>query len=266
MRFCKFISCSSLIIMVLAFGFMGSAIAQEMVTAGLVSFWTFDRDDIVGGTAKDMWGNNHGEINGAEIVAGKIDEALSFDGEDDFVEVKHSKSLNIVEEITIEFWFLLKGESVNNDWPRVVGKGQSTTANGAYGVWVKDVTGATDIGLRSITLAPNDIRSTEIPNYDDDSWHHVAVTYDGDVGRIYFDGEIHFDSSVSGELNETDEALHIGDANNERYFNGLIDEVRIYNRALSEDEVLQNFGVKLNALAVESTHKLTVLWSDIKTQ
>jgi len=239
--------------------------AQEMVTNGMVGFWTFDETTIVGKSVEDLLGNNHGTINGApKTVAGKIGDALSFDGKDDFVEVKHSGSLDLKEAISIEFWFLLKGDSVENDYPRLVSKGQSTTDNSGYGVWVKDITGPTDIGFRSATLTPNDIRSQNVPNYGDDAWHHVMVTYDGKKGRLFVDCNKLAELDVSGDISQNKEPLHLGDGNNERHFNGLIDEVRIYNRSLSEVEVKQNYDVKSNRLAVAPTGKLTTMWGKIK--
>jgi len=239
--------------------------AQEMVTNGLVGFWTFDKTTIAGKTVKDLLGNHDGTINGAPgTVAGKIGEALSFDGKADFVEVKHSASLNLKEAITIEFWFSLKGKSGDNDYPRTVSKGQSTSDNSGYGVWVKDTSGATDIGFRSTTLTPNDIRAQNVPNYDDNKWHHVMVTYDGKKGKLFVDGDKLVDIDVSGDLSQNEEPLHIGDGNNERHFNGLIDEVRIYNRGLSEAEVQQNYKVTSNLLAVAPTGKLTTAWGKIK--
>jgi hypothetical protein len=256
---------SFITLFIIAFACISIANAQEMVTDGLVGFWTMDRADVVGGTVRDMWGNKHGEIEGSpEIVPGKIEEALQFDGEEDFVEIEHSESLNLVDEVTIEFWFLLKGDSLENEYPRPVSKGQSTTTDGAYGVWIKDTRGPTDIGFRCVTLAPNDIRSQALPSYNDDSWHHVAITYDGSSGKLYLDGVKHVDAPVSGEITQTDEPLHIGDGNNQRHFNGIIDEVRIYNRGLSEAEVLQNFNVNNNLLAVEAAAKLTITWGSIK--
>ena len=69
--------------------YVNVAESQEYVTDGLIGFWTMDRTDIQGNTVKDVSEeNNHGEIGGdPEIVQGKIEEALQFDGEDDFVSI-----------------------------------------------------------------------------------------------------------------------------------------------------------------------------------
>ena len=58
-----------------------AAQAQEFVTDGLVSFWSFDRSSIIAENVRDLWGHNNGTIEGnPEIVAGKVNEALFFDG------------------------------------------------------------------------------------------------------------------------------------------------------------------------------------------
>ena len=68
----------------------------QIVTDGLVSSWSLDRSSIVGDTVKDQWGNNHGIMVGSpEIVEGKINEALLFNGQDSLVEIDHSDSLDI---------------------------------------------------------------------------------------------------------------------------------------------------------------------------
>ena len=100
----------------------------------------------------------------------------------------------------------------------------------------------------------------------DGEWHHAAAAYDGEVGRIFFDGEKVLDIPMSGELNQTDDPLHIGDGNNQRHFNGAVDEVRIYNRALEDDEILQNYNAKSNSLAVSAKSKLAALWGRLKVQ
>ena len=78
------------LIFLLTFTFMITVFSHNgntaLVTDGLVSYWTFDRQDIAGGTAKDVWGENDGKIVGArKVVAGRVNGALEFDGSDDYV-------------------------------------------------------------------------------------------------------------------------------------------------------------------------------------
>ena len=215
----------------------------------------------------DVWGNNHGTVIGnPEIVEGKIGEALLFNGEDNLVEIAHSASLDITQAITMEFWFLLDGSSADNVFPRPFSKGQSTGSNGGYGIWIND-SNTTDIGFRSPTLTPTDIRSQALPDYNDGAWHHIAVTYDGEAGKLYLDGLNQLDIPVTGEISSEEEPLHIGDGRNERHFGGAVDEARIYNRALDADEIRMNFEAESNVLAaVDAKSKLSALWGQLKTQ
>jgi len=114
---------------------MGLAFEPEMVTKDLVGFWSFDQTTIKGKTVNDIWSKNHGIIKGApKSVKGKFGQALSFDGKKDLVEIPHHASLDLKKEGTIEFWFLLKGRSGDNEYPRPVSKGQSLGDNSGYGV------------------------------------------------------------------------------------------------------------------------------------
>ena len=76
------------------------------MTDGLVSYWTFDRQDITGDTVKDVWGENDGKIVGApKIVDGQVGEALEFDGSDDYVNLTNLG--NFGEQVgasTFEAW------------------------------------------------------------------------------------------------------------------------------------------------------------------
>jgi len=72
---------------------------------GLVGYWNMDSNDIYGSTLYDKSGiENNGTIYGATSTLGKIKQALSFDGEDDYVEVPDNSTLDITDEITIEVW------------------------------------------------------------------------------------------------------------------------------------------------------------------
>ena len=244
---------------------MGLAFEPEMVTKDLVGFWSFDQTTIKGKTVNDIWSKNHGTIKGApKSVEGKFGQALSFDGKKDLVEIPHHASLDLKKEVTIEFWFLLKGQSGDNEYPRPVSKGQSLGDNSGYGVWVRDTRNPTDIGFRSVTLVPKDTRKTGLPSYDNKDWHHVVLAYNGKKGMLYLDGEALVDQAVKGDLSQNKEPLHIGDALNQRHFNGLIDEVRIYNRGLTSAEAKQNFEIKTNSLSVRVAGKMTTAWAKLK--
>ena len=92
----------------------------------------------------------------------------------------------------------------------------------------------------------------------------MVLAYNGKKDMLYLDGEALVDQAVKGDLSQNKEPLHIGDALNQRHFNGLIDEVRIYNRGLTSAEVKQNFEIKTNSLSVRVAGKMTTAWAKLK--
>jgi hypothetical protein len=176
---------------------------------------------------------------------------LSFDGTNDSATISDHDGLDIQDELTIEFWFYLAGNSADTKYPRAVSKGQSTSDNGAYGVFIGDLRMSNHIGLRFIDTSntTHDIDSTTLDNYAN-QWHHVAAVYSNsaDRGYLYVDGVLESSPVIVGDvrIRATTDNLQIGAANNQRFFNGYIDEVRIWNVARSSDEINDAMFAVLN--------------------
>lgn len=223
----------------------------QVVEDGLVSYWTFDAAGMENTTVKDVWGNNDGELVGdPESVDGKIGQALEFDGADDYVEAPDDESLQLWSSHTLEAW-IYQMESRSS---RIIDKIGAGTANGPH---LDTHPGTT---LRS--CAGNCI-STDI-TYTLEEWHHVAVTFDeGDV-KLFIDGAIEGEGAVPSPLAGNNLTLRVAaDSNGQSLFLGIIDEVRVYNRALNEKEIEQNMNAE--GLAVEgSADKLASMWGKIK--
>lgn len=191
---------------------------------------------------------NHGTSQGdPEVVKDTpVGNGYEFDGSDDYVLAATAESLDLAEALTISFWFKLTGTSSDNQYPRPVSKGNSTSTNGAYSVYVEDGGGTpTRIGLRMIdsTGTQRDVDSgNTLDNYDDGMWHHVAATYakSEQVGRLWVDGtmEVETQFGTAFDIRRTDDPVTVGAANGARFLNGMLDEVRIYNRALTDGEVM----------------------------
>ena len=109
--------------LVMTSGFMCTNMAKaQVVTDGLVSYWTLDRVDIDGETVKDVWGNNDGIIAGdPKIVEGKIGQALEFDG-DDFVDIPGTESLDLNgrKELTVTVWVNVQGPGTEGCCPPII--------------------------------------------------------------------------------------------------------------------------------------------------
>lgn len=209
---------------------------DQIVTEGLIGYWSFDRTTITDKTVEDIWGNNDGTINGdPKIVEGKVGEALEFDGIDDFVETTPSATLSLTDAGTLEAW--IKGTGTSMEIARII---QTGVDNGIE-------IGINNAGYGSVSavLGPW-INATSTYTINDDKWYYIAAVFSGAKLSLYVDGELNEEASGVDNLNmQTESRIVIGQhplASN--FFDGLIDEVRVYNRALDEKEILQNFGAK----------------------
>lgn len=191
--------------------------AQE--DEGLVAYYTFDEGS--GSIAHDNSGNgNDGQIQGAKWVGLKKGCALEFDGLDDYVDCGSDESLNITEKITVEAWVYYQGGPLGPT--SIVSKGDGYSLSASYNwffLWC---------GKGTAPLL--------IPDF----WHHLVGTFDGAgaTTKFYLDGALIYVRSseevgLASLANSVDKSLFIGKG----YFKGMIDEVKIYSRALSADEV-----------------------------
>ena len=245
---------------VVATGFMPAnmAKAKTYVTDGLVSYWTFDKADIKGEkTVKDVFGENDGTIVGPSVVEGKINEALSFDGKDDYVLVEHGGSLTFGSgDFSVDLW-------AN---PATMGSyaGLITTDIAGDSAWkiFRDVPGG-----GGYFRARYGSTQSDYPAVSAGEWHHYGYVKSGTTLTLYLDGSSVVSdacpathSLVGSELafgsyriQNAKDSLHM--------YNGLIDETRIYERALSKAEISQNYNY---VAAVSPSGKLTTTWADLK--
>ena len=196
--------------------------------SNLVATWNFDEG--TGTTTTDSSGNNnHGTINGATWTNGITGNALEFDGNNDYVNVPEDNSLD-PEEITIETWMLIPSAPTSNG--NIVSKGGNNgyrfIINTARAIWWAD---------RGTT---NSIKTTRLVPLNE--WTHITVVGSNTGMRIYINGELSASNSVSYGSPNTGSSLKIGaEPQYNGYFKGIIDEVRIYNQALSAQEILEHY-------------------------
>ncbi|HIE59794.1 MAG TPA: LamG domain-containing protein, partial [Hydrogenothermaceae bacterium] len=174
---------------------------------------------------------------------------------DTFVRIPHSESLNISGSFTVECWISF-GPRLTNTWQYIIGKFDSNVDNdGATKSTfaLRDLNGAITFGLWN---EEGRYFFFSYPHnwYGDGFFHHIAVTYDADVPevRMYLDGEevlsTKIDVRVGGKrmkLQTNEFPVYIG--RNTKNLNGLIGEVRIYNRALAPEEIKKHFEEKKNS-------------------
>lgn len=198
--------------------------------------------------AYDTSGNgNHGMVYGAVWVRdGKFGKALSFDG-DDYVEVPDSDSLDLTGAFTLSAW--IKPLEYPATYGGIIVKRGGPDSYRYYLTSAKKLYGliSTDVGDYSVTSGST---------VSLDTWTHVVFRYSKADGKIslYINGALDKEESADGDVNVTTTKLYFGCyAPGNLHFSGLIDEVCIYNRALSENEIqtLYNGGEVTDGLVGE---------------
>jgi hypothetical protein len=203
-------------------------------SAELVAYWTFDEGS--GDIVYDSSGNNNnGTINGATWDAGKYGNALRFNAQDNYVEVPTSDSLEITPNVTIAAW--INWIDAGDGWLGIMANGQQNGPWENYGLFVNR--GGRYLYFTLSLDGGHVTQSTPNNVIEPDEWLHACATWDGSNARIYVNGEMLLEQAQTGELVPPQLPLRIGHRNGStHYYNGIIDEVRIYNHALTEVEIL----------------------------
>jgi hypothetical protein len=202
---------------------------------GLVSWWPGD------GHARDIQGGNDGTLlGGATYAPGVVDQAFSFDGIDDSVEVPYDPSLNIRDEITLDAWIMKTGPCTNNCFIVHKQDGDYPGTDFRYGLLLYGATSQLVLGLNTTGIWEDVVVSSRV--LEDNVWYHVAGTYDGSTASIYIDGILEASVARTGQIQPSVVGplyigQNVGGFGTVEFFNGLIDEVDVYDRALSAAEV-----------------------------
>ncbi|RKU28755.1 hypothetical protein C6497_08325 [Candidatus Poribacteria bacterium] len=237
------------VLMVVELSYSGQAI-----TDGLVSYWSFNENTVPDKTVKDIVAGNDGTINGSvEVVDGKIKEALKFSG--GHVDCGTDKSLIAIgNELTLEMW--IKPERPG--WAIIAGVSRS--GNNSYVVAWSD-TSRLDFNIWNGALETWPFHSASQLTLNE--WHHVAGVYDSTEALIYINGELDNQKKFEGEIKHNGENFWMGARKvGGLPYHGLLDELRLYNRGLSQAEIEKN--MKAEGLAVDPNQKLSLRWGTIK--
>jgi hypothetical protein len=213
----------------------------DSLKQGLVLWLTFDEG--TGTTTKDLSGNgNNGTLYNFNFTAtsgwttGKVGGALSFDGVNDYVEIPNSSSLNPTK-ITIVYWF----------YSREVGIPQKTILQKPYtshsSPYYQYATFLYNSALHTrFSIGSASSQTAQISNISPNIWYYYAVTYDGTYAKTYLNSELKTNNQFTGSIDGYNTVIQLAaypnlPKNSNYCWNGLIDEVRIYNRALSDSEI-----------------------------
>jgi len=234
---------------------------------GLVGYWSFEEG--IGTKAGDMSGNgNNGTLTlmdpATDWVNGKRGKALDFDGVNDYVNLGTFSVVS--DQMTMAAWVYVTAFSSPDVQERIINKADGTgTENHDWMLSFIDNSG------RKLRLRFNRSINTLIGNTNLSAgrWYYVAATYNNGTGIIYLDGVADGSGSFgTGTLPNNTNPVYIGAKSSlVEFLNGKIDEVRIYNRALSASEVanLYNASKKIMKVNTSQNLKLTTglvgLWS-----
>src|SRR3954469_1507600 len=226
------IHCTTLrvILSIVSACFLINATPTYAQSSGLVAAYGFNEGN--GTTVTDISGNgNNGTVtNTSWSTGGKFGGALSFDGTSSWVAIANSTSLNLTTGMTLEAW--VNPSATGSLWRTTILKEQSGGL--AYALYAN-----TDTQRPSghvYVSSEFDTRGTAAVALN--AWTHLASTYDGTTLRIFVNGVQASSTTVGGNIKTSTGVLRIGGNSIwGEYFRGLIDEVRIYNRALSAAEI-----------------------------
>lgn len=221
---------------------------RDTLSDGLIGYWPMD--DGVSGDAQslaDRSGNTHTGTtdNGANGTGmncatwGKYGSGCDFDGADDVVSVSDSDTLDPPETFTIAAWVRLDTLANGNNQV-IVYKGHNGSPFYSYLLQFSDT--FDNICLVWVNSANQEFNRCSDQALSADTWYHVVAVKRSNVMELYVNGadDSNYSSGTpTGTTKNSDQGLYIGATTNQAYFNGRIDELRMYNRDLSAAEIRQ---------------------------
>ena len=221
--------------------------AQVDLKNGLVAFYKLD------GNAIDSSINSlNGTVNGASNDSGHLGKpttALKFNGSSNYVDVAHNSKFNLSKDKSVSLWYKIPVKTGFTQFPSLVYK-QGVTDYPTFGIFFSEDAGYGSNRYKIGFIQGNSTTNKQVftnERYTDyvNEWVHIAATYSSteDYMKIYFNGKLSDSLSVINYTSNTStDPLQIGRGNklnfNANYFKGLLDEVRLYDRALNKEEVV----------------------------
>ncbi len=246
----------------IAYGTERSFTTSRLLYSDLLSRWPLD------GNANDIIGTNHGTLIGANFTSGRTGLGVSLDGIDDFVDFGTGPSLNFgTDNFTFSLWVnyaSLSGEQV------VIEKYIETENSATRAGWSLTKISNNNLrfgGIGGGTLAI--LLEAANPGITVDNWIHVAVTRNGNTFTLYFNGvnvgsastvtSPNFDSTASLKIGHRGNSIDTpGSVDNRGFFlNGSVDEVMVFKRALSADEIYHIYQHVPPTVATDNATNIT---------
>jgi hypothetical protein len=234
---------------------------------GLVGYWPF-----CGNALDESGNNNHGTVNGATLTTdrfGNAGSAYGFDGEQNFIRVENSSSISIQGSVSISAWVLLPNSNLIGEPQGIVTKWYYSGFDVCNGqkfdsytlvTYDADSSGVTNFtgSTNANSISGNQVVGTDIQN--DSIWKHLVYTHDSSSGGyLYVNGVQIASQSTTGDICPSTNPLLFGADNNNgniyRFLKGQLDDIAIWNRALTPQEIQQvyNQGICQTSITVTDT-------------
>jgi hypothetical protein len=217
-----------------------------------------------GEVVRDQSGNGiEGKlVNAKWSQDGKFGGCLLLESSDQYVEIPVVPELDITDQITIEFWIFPEQSQPDSN---ILGRRSQSNTGGYCVQWSAQFTGKPQIETWIFLGGWQGTRQKQQIAPELNQWHHIASVYDGKSLKQYVDGKLDVEMPASGKINSVQEVFRIGQAQTGLPgMIGKVDEVAIYNRALSEDEIKQDM-MKGVISPVPPAGNLVTVWGEIKS-
>jgi hypothetical protein len=247
-----------------------SQVPSFVPTNGLVGYWPFN------GNANDQSGNgNNGTVNGATLTTdrlGNTNGAYDFDGNNDHIVVSNNSTLSGFADITISLWVnISQFPSISNPFSGLVTKWYGSGSCGGmtdnYACYLR-TNNQFAAGTNQYRNYPNMLQTQS--NLSTSNWYHLVMVHNSTTGgSIYINGTLVSTYNTSGALCSSTNPLYFGCDNGlgviTRFFNGKLDDIGIWNRALSTQEITNmyngvNYSDTCNAVSGSLVNGLVGYW------
>jgi len=237
---------------------------------GLAGWWTMDGQDIdwsgSSGQIKDNSGNandgttNGGMSNGQSAAHGRVGQALDFDGSDDYVDlgIPLGQGEDNLEKFTVSTWVNM--DKWGNDWDYIAHRGVSSVISNS--IYVLSASPGGNLAWSIDGDYGNGESSTSVNEIKD--WRLLTGVFNGTEAILYLDGNVIHSYSADYPFNNDAQSNRLGLGNNpknqssSRYFNGLIDDARIYNHALTNTQITRLYNAtRPSPINTSRTDRLT---------
>lgn len=221
------------------------SVVQNPIPAGLVAGYTFNEG--TGTSAGDRSGNGNTAtlLGGTSWAAGKYGQGLSFDGVNDYLSILNSASTNISGNgLTLSMWVNPQQLTGSSD-SVVIGKFWNTSMTSPYYQYGLEFARGNEPYLYIGQASGGLIMATMGTTLQYGTWSHLAITFDGVQAKFYLNGALVATKTAAVSITARGNALNIGaDVTPMQFVKGALDEVRIYNRALSAAEVVTDMNTQ----------------------